>query len=101
MQETNTCVRHRKSSVISLPIFSVFKIVGNEFAVISQRSDYENIDELVNSVYESNKAAASSNVIIIACGMEKFSNEECVAVVFEKADKRMMENKIALKQKKI
>jgi len=33
--------------------------------------------------------------------MEKFSNEECVAVVFEKADKRMMENKIALKQKKI
>ena len=75
----------------------VFRIGGDEFAVISQGSDYENIDELLNQVYENNRQAAENGGIVIACGMARYNSEDSVAPVFELADQRMYENKMSLK----
>ncbi|MBP5279528.1 MAG: GGDEF domain-containing protein, partial [Erysipelotrichaceae bacterium] len=75
----------------------VFRIGGDEFAVISQGSDYENIDELLKQVYENNRQAAENGGIVIACGMARYNREDSVAPVFELADQRMYENKMSLK----
>jgi hypothetical protein len=39
-------------------------------------------------------------MVIIACGMARFEQEDCVAAVFEIADKKMYENKKQLKARK-
>ena len=75
----------------------VFRIGGDEFAVISQGDDYAKIEELVGQMGEHNDEALRSGGIIIACGMSKFDNDPCVAAVFERADSRMYENKNNLK----
>ncbi|MBR0412019.1 MAG: amino acid permease [Eubacterium sp.] len=75
----------------------VFRVGGDEFAVISQNEDYKRIDELVKIVSEHNATAVDSGGIVIACGMAKYDNEPCVAPVFEQADQKMYENKNTLK----
>ena len=75
----------------------VFRIGGDEFAVISQGSDYENIDALVARVDAHNAEASVSGGIVIACGMAKREKETGVAQVFERADQRMYDNKNKLK----
>ena len=78
----------------------VFRIGGDEFAVISQGSDYANIDELVREMGRHNEQAMQSNGIVIACGMSKRGSGEKVAQVFERADQRMYENKGDLKARR-
>jgi diguanylate cyclase (GGDEF)-like protein len=75
----------------------VFRIGGDEFAIIAQGSDYNNIDELMNQVHEHNMQARNSGGIVIACGMAKHENEDSVAPVFERADQNMYDNKSDLK----
>ena len=78
----------------------VFRIGGDEFAVISQGSDYAQIDELVKRVAEQNEEARNNGGVIIACGMSKYDNDGAVAPVFERADENMYENKSTLKAAK-
>jgi len=75
----------------------VYRVGGDEFVVISQDEDYARSDELVELIARHNENAILYGGVIIACGMAKFSNEDCVAEVFEIADKRMYENKKSLK----
>ena len=75
----------------------VFRVGGDEFAVISQGNDYECIEELIGKVSDHNTRASDTGGIVIACGMSKFGNDECMAAVFERADHNMYENKNALK----
>ena len=75
----------------------VFRMGGDEFAVIAQGSDYERIEELVGCVSDRNAEAAGTGGIVIACGMSKFDNDACVAAVFDRADHTMYENKSRLK----
>ena len=75
----------------------VFRIGGDEFAVVAQGSDYDNIDELTESLISYNKNALREGGVVIACGMSKFENDSCVASVFERADRNMYENKNSLK----
>ena len=76
----------------------VFRIGGDEFAVLAQSSDYANIDTLVETVQEHNRKAGSENVVVVACGMAKKNTEDtCVASVFERADSLMYQNKNDLK----
>ncbi len=92
----------RKACRIICNIFKhspVFRIGGDEFAVISKGSDYECIDELLGVVDEQNREAARTGGIIIACGMAKYENDSCVASVFERADQNMYENKSLLKSR--
>ena len=75
----------------------VYRVGGDEFAVIAQGRDYENIEELVKTVNDHNSEALRSGGIAAACGMAKYDGDECVAEVFERADHNMYENKNSLK----
>jgi diguanylate cyclase (GGDEF)-like protein len=78
----------------------VFRVGGDEFAVITQERDYACIDELLEKVNKHNAEAARTSGIIVACGMAKYENDPCVVSVFERADKEMYKNKCALKKGK-
>lgn len=75
----------------------VFRIGGDEFAVISQGEDYARIEELMRQMDEHNAQARQNGGIIIACGMARRENDETVAPVFERADQNMFGNKNDLK----
>ncbi len=75
----------------------VFRIGGDEFAVIAQGQDYQNIKQRQQEMDAHNEAALKSNGIVIACGMSEFRDDPCVAAVFERADHAMYENKNRLK----
>ena len=77
----------------------VFRIGGDEFAVISQGEDYAHIDDLVARVSELNEQALRSDGIVIACGMAKREGDATVASVFERADQKMYDNKAELKNR--
>gem|GEM_PF-3380943 len=79
----------------------VFRVGGDEFVVISQDEDYERSEELVDTIAKYNEMAITDGSIVVACGMSKFNNDDCVADVFERADKKMYENKNMLKIRRI
>lgn len=76
----------------------VFRVGGDEFTVIAQGSDYASVDELIGRLGDHNAEARRSDGIVIACGMSKFDGDERVASVFERADRKMYENKRFLKE---
>ncbi len=78
----------------------VFRVGGDEFAVIAQGSDYARIDTLMERVYAQNERAKRGEGIVIACGMARYEGEASVAPVFERADQNMYDNKSSLKSKK-
>ncbi len=78
----------------------VFRVGGDEFAVVSQGSDYLSIEELIGKVNDHNAKALRGGGIVIACGMAKFDHDDCVAAVYERADQNMYENKNILKSGK-
>lgn len=78
----------------------VFRVGGDEFAVISQGEDYENIEELMRLMRAHNAKALQTGGIVIACGMARHENEASVAQVFDRADNAMYENKSELKNRK-
>ena len=75
----------------------VFRVGGDEFAVIAKGGDYERIDELLAAMDDHNAKAASADGVVIACGVSKFDGDSCVASVFKRADQDMYKNKIVLK----
>jgi diguanylate cyclase (GGDEF)-like protein len=77
----------------------VFRVGGDEFAVISQGADYERMDELVKELSDHNMEAVRTGGVVIACGMAKYEGDAAVAQVFERADQRMYENKSELKNR--
>lgn len=83
----------------------VFRIGGDEFAIILKNRDYEHIDELVEEFRKtlSDLAADSTlkpwEAVSAAIGYALFepSMDSSVANVFKRADKAMYENKRAMK----
>ena len=78
----------------------VFRVGGDEFAVILQGTDYAHMEERLTEMSEHNREALQSGGVVIACGMAIFDNDTCVASVFERADHNMYENKNRLKEGK-
>ena len=78
----------------------VFRVGGDEFAVISQGRDLEQMDALVEQMAAHNRQSIASGGIVIACGMARMEQDDSVATVFERADQEMYRNKSALKQRK-
>ena len=78
----------------------VFRIGGDEFAVISQGEDYTDLDALMRRMNDHNAEAQRTGGIVIACGMAKRENDPSVASVFERADQDMYANKGNLKTEK-
>ncbi len=75
----------------------VFRVGGDEFAVVAQASDYAHIEERLWDVSVHNEEALRSGGVVIACGMAKFENDDCVAAVFDRADRHMYHDKETLK----
>jgi len=75
----------------------VFRVGGDEFAVIVQGHDYKYIYRLLGKLRDLNEHSLETGGIVIACGMAKYKNDRRVAAVFERADISMYENKKELK----
>ena len=76
----------------------VFRVGGDEFCVISQGDDYENLNGLVQIIKDHNKEALDSGGVVIACGTATYRKGDCVADVYERADQEMYANKAELKE---
>ena len=76
----------------------VFRVGGDEFAVIAQGQDYEHIDELIRGIEEHNRENIRSSGVVVACGMARFTDDSSVASVFRRADTEMYANKQRLKE---
>ena len=76
----------------------VFRVGGDEFAVIAKDGDYRNIDALMEKLSESNKKNLESGGVVIAGGMARFYGDRSVSAVFERADSYMYKNKTELKR---
>jgi len=78
----------------------VFRVGGDEFAVLSQGDDYTRIDELTELINAHNEDAVANGGIVIAMGMARYEHDTKVSQVYERADQKMYENKSELKEKK-
>jgi diguanylate cyclase (GGDEF)-like protein len=77
----------------------VFRVGGDEFAVIAKGDDYARIEELIEIMDDYNAEAARTGGIVIACGMARYDNDASVSPVLKRADNKMYENKSKLKRK--
>lgn len=75
----------------------VFRVGGDEFCVISQGDDYENINELIQKIDDHNKEALLNGGVVIACGTALNKKGEAVTDVYKRADEAMYGNKVRLK----
>ena len=90
----------RQGCAIICEIFKhspVFRVGGDEFAVIAQGQDYENLDSLLARLEAVNLENIAGGGTVVACGMAQFRDDRSVAAVFERADVDMYENKKRLK----
>ena len=77
----------------------VFRIGGDEFVVIAQGEDYTLLEERLVEMRAHNAEALRSGGAVIACGTAWFRDDDCVAAVFDRADRNMYENKNRLKSR--
>ena len=76
----------------------VFRVGGDEFAVIAQGCDYELLEERIKEIEENNRENLAANEVVIACGMARYEDDRSVSAVFERADFNMYEDKRRLKR---
>ena len=62
----------------------VFRVAGDQFAVIAQGHDYKHIDELVVEL----ESSSLKNDVAVVCGTAKYDGTGSVASVFDRADKQ-------------
>ncbi len=78
----------------------VFRVGGDEFAVFLLGNDYKNRQDLLNKLYaQVLDNQSTGNGPILAAGMSEYvpKTDSIVAEIFDRADKRMYENKRKLK----
>ena len=76
----------------------VFRIGGDEFAVICRGHDYEHAEEILAQIEAANDAGKEAGGVQIACGYARLAEGDyAVEKVFERADRRMYERKAQMK----
>ena len=108
LKETNDLKGHsagdeliKKACSIICKIFRhspVFRVGGDEFAIIAKEEDYDKIDELMSKFLDINLKSQEEGGVVIAGGLSRFDGDECVNDVFKRADELMYENKKKLKE---
>ena len=81
----------------------VFRIGGDEFAIIMSGQDYENREALMRTIRETSLAHKKEKAgVIVASGIALYDPREdhTVADVFKKADQNMYVNKKELKEQR-
>ena len=79
----------------------VYRIGGDEFSVIAQGIDYENIDKLMKKLEKKNIENKKKKDVVVAGGMSRFNQNDSFSDVFERADHNMYENKKKLKSRTV
>lgn len=82
----------------------VFRIGGDEFAVVLTDRDYEDREKLLNQIKEESMSnARMQSGPVVACGMASYNpgSDEGFSEIFERADKDMYKNKHYLKSTKL
>ena len=74
----------------------VFRVAGDQFAVIAQGHDFESLDGLLAELKE--RGRENSGGLALAFGMARYDGVESVASVFERADRLCRENAQDAKQ---
>ena len=75
----------------------VFRVGGDEFAIICRGYDYDHLDENAAKIEEHNISGRGAGGIQIAYGVARFEADESAEVVFERADRRMYKRKAQMK----
>lgn len=77
----------------------VYRIGGDEFVVVCEKDDYENIDNLLDKFNKTIMENLKNGGVVISAGMSKyiFDSHESFHEIFERADKLMYERKMELK----
>lgn len=84
----------------------VYRIGGDEFAVILEKNDYDHYPELLKQLQEEtdryNRSARADTQVSIARGIAVYNSETDLvfANVFKRADDAMYQNKAAMKGRK-
>lgn len=94
------CVHFKKSRV--------YRIGGDEFAVILENDDYKNRLEIMEHIREEMEKIAGSNVkdtekTSVACGLSTYRSNSDISMadVFNRADARMYANKAEMKMQRV
>ncbi|MBR1684521.1 MAG: EAL domain-containing protein, partial [Clostridia bacterium] len=77
----------------------VFRIGGDEFVAILRGDDFAHREELMETLHQNNIEQGANGGVVIASGLSvcRLGVDKTLGDVFERADKRMYENKQALK----
>ncbi|MDC7294373.1 GGDEF domain-containing protein [Butyrivibrio sp. DSM 10294] len=76
----------------------VFRVGGDEFVVVAQGNDYNNIDSIMKRFEANNLKNKKRGTVVIAAGVSRFNADTTVSEVFSRADIEMYENKRKLKE---
>ena len=77
----------------------VFRVGGDEFAVILIDEEMSNIDDMMGQIAKHNELNKAAGEVVIACGMSRYeAGDSNVEMVFERADAQMYQNKEWLKR---
>ena len=75
----------------------IFRIGGDEFAVIAQGVSYEHLDEQIEAISKKNQKNKENGKVTVAFGFSRFHHDKSVEEVFIRADELMYENKRKMK----
>ena len=78
----------------------VFRVGGDEFAVLLLDKEYEKREALLAELKNMQETQKAAQLVTVACGMADFiqGNDCRVQDVFERADRAMYENKKLFRQ---
>lgn len=76
----------------------IYRVGGDEFAVVAQGDNYIKIDSLMIELERRNRENAEKGEVVVAAGMAVYAGDRSVSAVFERADSVMYKNKSTLKR---
>ncbi|MCR5580311.1 MAG: GGDEF domain-containing protein [Pseudobutyrivibrio sp.] len=76
----------------------VYRIGGDEFAVIAQGDDYDSLEECIGKINAKNRENKKKGRVTMAVGKALFEGDSFVSDVFERADSDMYKNKKRMKE---
>lgn len=79
---------------------NVYRVGGDEFAIIVRDSDYYKLDFIYEQIYQNNLKNMKEKKVIVSCGYSEFNPkvDKKVINVFVRADENMYANKRELKR---
>ncbi len=94
-------IKDAKNVISSVFEYStVYRVGGDEFAIILEDKDYNNRDELIKKFNDINKENKANDKVVIAIGISDYNSKTDYILqdIFNRADSLMYENKNKLKK---